>query len=97
VRVEHARHGRRDLSLFVLRRLERRVALLEEQVRVVLARKLSDLDQKVPQMLLEGQDVLVQVEEALDGDLDLVVREVGERGAEKVGNKVLKKKAEKRF
>jgi hypothetical protein len=48
-------------------------------------------------MLLEGQDVLVQVEEALDGDLDLVVREVGERGAEKVGNKVLKKKAEKRF
>lgn len=41
-----------------------------------------DLDQKVPEMFLEGGDVLVQVEHALHHDLDLVVREVGEGGAQ---------------
>ena len=52
--------------------------LLEVEVGVVLAGELPDLDEEVPEVVLEPRDVLVQVEEAGDGDLDLVVGEVGE-------------------
>lgn len=40
------------------------------------------MNKEVPQVLLELVDVLVEAEEALDGDADLVGGEVGEGGLE---------------
>ena len=40
---------------------------------------------------LKAWNILVQVEETSDCDLDLVVRQVGEGGLQKICNKTLKK------
>ena len=94
MRVEDAGHADLDLALLLLGCLQRGLALLQEEVAVILARELTDLDQEVPEVLLEGGYVLVQVEQALDRDLDLVVQEVRESGAEEVGRKVLRERKE---
>ena len=46
-------------------------------------------------MVLELWNVVVQVEEPGDGDLDLVVRQVGEGSLQQVGNVALKYKLAK--
>lgn len=47
VRIEDSRHGHLDLVFFLLGLTQGRLALLQEQVRRVLARELLDLDQEV--------------------------------------------------
>ena len=71
VRVQHARHSDRYLSLLLLSSLQRLLALLEEKVGVVLARELPNLHEEVPQVLLERRDVLVEVEKSSHSYLDL--------------------------
>ena len=71
MRVQHAGHSDRNLSLLLLSGLQRLLALFEEKVRVVLARELPNLHQEVPQVLLERGDVLVEVEQPSHRYLDL--------------------------
>lgn len=89
MRVQHSGNGKLEPPLVVLSLLERGLAFLQEEVGVVLAGELADLDEEVPEMLLECRNVLVKVEQSLDSDLDLVVCEVRECSAEKVGHELL--------
>lgn len=49
----------------------------------------SDLYKEVSQVFLEGRNILVEVHHALNSNLDLVLRQVGEGSLEKVGHKAL--------
>ena len=49
----------------------------------------SDLYKEVPQVFLEGGDILVEVDHALNCNLDLVLREVREGSLEQVSHKAL--------
>ena len=89
MRVQHSRHGELESPFVLLGLLEGGLALLEEQIGIVLAGEFPDLNEEVPEVLLEGRDVLVEVEQPRDGDLDLVVGQMRKRGAEKVGNELL--------
>ena len=71
MRVQHAGHRDSNLSLLLVSGLERLLALLEEKVGVVLARELTNLHEKVSQVLLERGDVLIEVEEPSHSYLDL--------------------------
>ena len=59
VGVEDTRHLDLNLALLILGSLEGGLTLLQEQVGVVLSGELPDLNEEVPQMLLESGDVLV--------------------------------------
>ena len=89
MRVQHSRNSELEPPLVVLGLLEGGLALLEEEVGVVLAGELSNLDEEVSEVFLERRDVLVEVEQSLDSDFDLVVREMRKRRAEKVGHELL--------
>jgi hypothetical protein len=49
-----------------------------------------DLDEKVPEMILEERNVLIQVEESRHRDLYLIVCEVGEGCFQQVCHEALK-------
>ena len=94
MRVEHARHGHLEPALVILSLFQCSFAFLQEKIRVILPCEFADLNEEIPKMLLEGGDVLVEVEQALNGDLDLVVGQVWESRPQKVCDKVLKFKTE---
>ena len=94
VRVEHTRYGHLEPALVILSLFQCSFAFLQEKIRVILPCEFADLNKEIPKVLLEGGDVLVEVEQALNGNLDLVVGQVGECRPQKVCNKVLKFKTE---
>jgi hypothetical protein len=71
VRVENAGHGLLGASLLLGGLSQRLLALFKVQVVHVVTGKLLDLNEKVPQVLLERGQVLIKIEEALDYDSDL--------------------------
>ena len=76
VRVEHARHGHLEPALVILSLFQCSFTFFQEKIRVILTSEFTDLHEEISKMLLEGGDVLVEVEQALNGDLDLVVGQV---------------------
>lgn len=92
MRVKHARNCQLESSFVLVSLLQRSLALLQEQVRVVLAGKLANLNEEISQVFFERGDVLVQVEQTRNCDLDLVVGQVRECRSQEVGHKVLNKR-----
>merc|ERR1712019_205397 len=58
--IENSRNSYLDFPFFLLGFFKGAFALLQKEVRVISARILADLDQKVPQMLFEGWDILIK-------------------------------------
>merc|ERR1712015_443417 len=60
--VKNSRYRHLHFPLLLLCSFEGGLSLLQVQIAVVFARELPDLDEEVPEVVLEARDVLVQVE-----------------------------------
>ena len=73
MRIQNARNGHLHPSFVILSSLESCFPFLQEKIRVILSGEFSNLHQEVSEMVFEGWDVLVKVEETCHCNLDLII------------------------
>ena len=73
MRIQNARNRHLHPSLVILSSLESCFPFFQEEIRVILSGEFSDLHQEVSEMVFEGWDVLVKVEETCHCNLDLII------------------------